>query len=880
MAANLPSGTITFLFTDIEGSTTIAEKHPETWEAVRARHDAIMRSVINGHQGHVFQIVGDACCAAFDSAAAGLQAAVDIQRQVRAEPWGDMPVRVRIGIHTGEAQAQAGDYRGYLTLAHVTRVMSSAHGGQILLSNATAQLVGTELAGEISLKDLGQHRLRSLRSPENIWQLIAPGLEQDFPPLESVGTITNNLPVQLTSFVGREKELVDVIELLRSQRLVTLTGAGGTGKTRLSLRVAAELLDNFKDGVYFVELASLSEPALLPNAVASVLNVREEPGHPLMTTILDWLGNRELLLVLDNCEHLIDASAKFADSVLHSNRAASILATSREALGIAGESAYHVPSLESPELTQASDIPVHELTQYPAVRLFAERAKEALVSFNITETNAREIAQICHRLDGIPLAIELAAARVKVLGVGQIAARLDDRFRLLTGGGRTSLPRHQTLRSLIDWSYGLLSDPERMLLRRLSAFAGGWTLEAAEQVCTGNGIAPPEVLDLLTHLVDKSLVTVTPAAQEARYGFLETIRQYALEKLIDSGEVEYIRGQHLKFIQGVAEDIDATYFGSGDVPWFDQMELELDNVRAALEWALRLENAEGGLQLAGTLVWFWYTRRLVHEGHRWLDEALGRPGAEKRTQGRAKALAALGLLQIATAEYGAGQFSLDESVSICRQLGDRHSLAHTLAWQGSFAGLWGDYSGGSRVLGEALELSRELNDTLGMGLSLVGLGNLKASEGNDKEARLYYEQGSTHLRKAGDLNMLAWTCRRLGHVTLRSNKYQQAFALFAESLNLNLQIGDMRGAAACLAAIGSISLRQGNASVAGRLYGASDALLESVSEQLMPIDVAELEPYVRAAREQMGEEAYTHAFLDGRAMNMDQAVACAREQAY
>jgi len=519
----LPTGTVAFLFTDIEGSTKLAQAHPAEWEAARARHHAILREAIETHRGHVFQVVGDAFCAAFATTPDALAAAFDAQRVLQGAEWRDTPIKVRMGLHTGSAEAHDGDYVGYLTLAHVQSVMAAAYGGQTLVSNATAALIFGQLPQDVTLRDLGEHRLKGLLNPEHLWQVVAPDLVQDFPHLQSLAAIHHNLPIQVTSFVGRERELSELQRLLPTTRLLTLTGSGGTGKTRLSLQVAAEVLDSFNDGVWFIELAPLSDPALLPLTVASVLGVREEQGRPLLATVLEWLRPKELLLILDNCEHLINACAKFADVVIHASPATRIMASSREALGIAGEQAYPVPTLSLPDalpagsgsspsvdsaegIARSAAVPATEsrgpamtaehLRQYESVRLFVERATAVQPHFTLTDGNAAAIAQICRRLDGIPLAIELAAARVKAMRVEQIAERLDDRFRLLTGGSRTALPRQQTLRSLVDWSHSLLSEPERVLLRRLSVFAGGWTPGAAEVVCADDvgtmGLAPAD----------------------------------------------------------------------------------------------------------------------------------------------------------------------------------------------------------------------------------------------------------------------------------------------------------------------------------------------------------------------------------------------------
>ena len=620
--ADLPTGTVTFFFTDIEGSTKLAQAHPAEWEAARQRHHAILRAATEAHQGYVFQIIGDAFCVAFPTASNALQAGLAVQRALQAEAWGETPIRVRMGLHTGAADARDGDYHGYLTLVRVQRIMSLAHGGQILLSQSTADLAREPLPAGVTLRDLGEHRLKSLPNPEQLWQLVAPDLAQVFPPLQSLNSIPNNLPIQLTSFVGREQEIADVRRLLATTRLLTLTGSGGTGKTRLSLQVAAEVLGQFPDGVWFVELAPLADPAFVPQSVASVLGVQEQPGWPILATLSDHLRYKHLLILLDNCEHLIEACAKFADTALHTSRETRILASSREALGIAGEATYHVPSLPSPNPREA--LPVTEIAKYTAVQLFVARAQAVKSTFSIGEANAPAIAQICHRLDGIPLAIELAAARIKVFTPEQIAARLDDRFRLLTGGSRTALPRQQTLRSAIDWSYSLLSEPECILLCRLSVFAGGWSFDAAEAVCAdsvgADGRQPlfaVDVLDLLTRLVGKSLVVEEENNGEARYRMLETIRQYARDKLLESGEGQPVRTRHLAFYVRFAESFRSNIF---DLLAFRKIETEHDNVRTAIEWALESRDGSSGLRLGYALGAFWLQRHTV-EGVAYLRES-------------------------------------------------------------------------------------------------------------------------------------------------------------------------------------------------------------------------------------------------------------------
>jgi len=480
----LPTGTVIFLFTDIEGSTRLWEEHPGAMRLALERHDALLTAAIETNNGHVFKTVGDAFCAVFSTATDALDAAIQAQRNLRplqpSATTSDLSLKVRMAIHVGAAELRGGDYFGP-TLNRLARLLAVGHGGQILLSGAMQELVRDELPPGVSLRDWGQHRLRDLQRAEHVYQVVHPELPADFPPLRSLNELPNNLPQQMTSFVGREKEIAELRQWLTTSRLVTLTGAGGTGKTRLSLAVAAEVMGEFPDGVWLVELASLADPGLVPQTIATALGVREEPTRPIIQTLTDYLKSKTLLLVLDNCEHLLTACAQATETILRSSPHVRILASSREGLGVTGEHAYRVPSLTVPDPRHMP--PMEKLDQYEAVRLFIDRALLVQPTFAVNNQNAPAVAQICHRLDGIPFAIELAAARVKAMSVEQISQRLNDRFRLLTGGSRTALPRQQTLRALIDWSYDLLSDKEKTLLRRLSVFAGGWTLEAAEKVC-------------------------------------------------------------------------------------------------------------------------------------------------------------------------------------------------------------------------------------------------------------------------------------------------------------------------------------------------------------------------------------------------------------
>ena len=597
MKPDPPTGTVTFFFTDIEGSTKLSQEYSDELPALLARHKQILKQAIEANHGFLFQVVGDAFSVAFDRALDALKAASQAQRALYQEAWMPVSIKVRMGIHTGTANLAEdasieGPYTGYTTLATTQRITSAAYGGQILLSQVTRDLLWQQLPSDITLLDLGEHRLKDLLHPLHIYQVVAPDLPTNFPPLKTLGSFPHNLPLQLTSFVGREREASELKQLLSNTRLLTLIGPGGTGKTRLALKTAEDLLPSFADGIWLVELAPLADPNLILQTIAGIFGLRELPNMPLKDIVTDYLRAKEILLILDNCEHLIEACAQLSENLLRNCPRLKILASSREALGIAGETVYRVPSLSLPDPTQVRR---EALLESESVRLFLERATAAQSKFRLTDQNASSVAQICYRLDGIPLALELAAARVTVFSPEEIATRLGDRFKLLTGGSRTALPRQQTLRALIDWSYGLLSEEEQRLFRQLSVFAGSWTFEAAEAICTtplaqaGRGVPERQgegldVLTLLTQLVNKSLVMADADMVQGstHYHLLETIRQYARDKLLEAGESEQVRTRHLDFFLELAEKAENYMNGPQELEWQELLDRNYDNLRTAL----------------------------------------------------------------------------------------------------------------------------------------------------------------------------------------------------------------------------------------------------------------------------------------------------------
>ncbi len=581
--AQIPSGTITLLFTDIEGSTRLWEAEPEAMTKALRRHDEIVRSAIEQPGGYVFKTIGDAFCAAFSTAESAIEAVLAAQRALTGQRWPtSQPLKVRMALHSGACEERDNDYFGP-AVNRVARLESVAHGGQVLVSGTTAELLSQSLPEDVRLRDLGPHRLKDLGRPEQVFQLEAPFLEADFPPLASLDNpdLPNNLPGQLSAFVGREQELAAVRSLVASSRQVTQTGPGGSGKTRLALQAAAELLDSAGDGVWFAELAMVTDDDHVPGAVGAALGLPDRSGQSALDSVLEVLIDQDVVLVLDNCEHVIEAAAGFCEQIIRYCPGVRFLATSREPLGIEGERVYRVPQMSLPPRDAIS---MAELTGCDSVKLFVERARSHDLGFVLDDTAAPLVATICRRLDGIPLALELAAARLSSMSLRHLSERLDQRFRLLTGGSRKALPRQQTLQATVDWSFELLSPAERETMRRLSVFAGSFELEAAEAICTAEGIDTIDVLDLLGSLVDKSLVLAERLAETLRYRLLETVRQYAAQELFKAaGEAELtrIRDRHAHFYLRVAEEAGPALTGHRQGYWLRRLDAEWDNLRAA-----------------------------------------------------------------------------------------------------------------------------------------------------------------------------------------------------------------------------------------------------------------------------------------------------------
>lgn len=882
---NLPSGTVTFLFTDIEGSTRLAQQYPNDMPALLARHHEILHQSIREQNGYVFQIIGDALCVAFSSVIEAVNAAVNAQRSLFSEPWEPAPIKVRMGIHTGTAEIKEdGQYNGYATMASTQRIMSAGHGRQILLSGATYELVQDTLPADTELQDMGEKRLKDLLRPEHLYQLNIAGLATSFPPLKTLDSFPNNLPTQLTSFIGRENEIAEVKHKLELHRLVTLTGSGGTGKTRLSLQVAADLLEKFDHGVWFIELAPLTDPDLIPQTILSAIGIQDQQGKAPLDVLKEYLHEKQTLVVLDNCEHLIEASARVSNTLLNSAPKLKILASSREALGIKGEASYPVPSLSLPDLKH---LPALEgLSQYEAVRLFIDRALLIAPHFMVDQNSAPFIAQICYRLDGIPLAIELAAARVKILSVEQISKRLDDRFRLLTGGARTSLPRQQTLRALIDWSYDLLAENERLLLRRLSVFAGGWTLEAAEEVCsdqapidseqTDHRLLITDILDLLSQLVNKSLVIVIEHSQsgEIRYRMLETIRQYAREKLLDSGAGVVTQQKHAGWFLVAAEQVDRDFtIGQNLTHLLRKFESDHENFRSALTWFLDQEQLEDYAQLAAHLGMPWLELTFYHEALQWLEpvllhrDVLSSKVIAQTLEIMSRALARTGNYELAIT-YG------KESIELIRQSKEKNKLALALDNLGDTFSEYGDSENANKCYDEALVLYRELGDKIGISYMLIETGWEQVTLGNFREGLESLEEALKMKRALKEDTGIAYALFVLGTCRWHNKEYEKSEQALKESIKLHFDLGNIWFGNACLYILAGIASARKLPRQAAKYMGVADKVIGEIRGIVPPFwDHDVRVPILSSVHEQMNKDDYDKAYAEGYSMTLEQAIA-------
>ncbi len=800
-----PNGIVTFLFTDIEGSTRLAQEFHDKLSEVLERHHSILNNAVKSNNGFVFKMIGDAFCCAFHNADDAIKASVDAQKRLNSEIWNEAVIKVRMGIHCGNAEWSGTDYMGYITLARTQRVMSAAYGGQIIISNDAFEIKRDIVSEEISFRDLGNRRLKDLIQPMNLFQVISADIPADFPPLKTLDARPNNLRVQLTSFIGREKEMKEIKKLLSDTRLLTLLGPGGTGKTRLSLQVSADLIDEFANGVYISELATISDPAFILQNVIDSLQVKEEPGRSLYETLTDYLREKEMLIILDNCEHLINECSDLAEKLLQNCPGIKIIATSREALNCSGEQTYRLPSLTVPDKSIVNT--PEQLTQFESVRLFIERALSVNHNFRVNNANAPALAGICSRLDGIPLAIELAAARTKVLSVEKIYERLDNRFNFLTGGSRTALPRQQTLKALIDWSYDLLSEKEKKLWSRLSVFKDGWTLESAEVICSDELLTEGEILDLLSQLVEKSIIIYNEVKE--RYSILETIKQYGEEKLKESDETEKFYLKHLDHFTELTSMSKFKLSGKTNLEYLDKMETEHNNFISAIEWSVHNGKKEKGSLIASELGHFWITRGHYLTGLKLLQSLLNDvSGINKNTI--SKLLNVAGNLNIVQGKYEKAMAYYERGLSLSREIQNKNEIAISLIGIGNTEAETGNFEKAQSYFEESLKVSRDCNFYSGITFSLNNLGNVALIQGNFKLAEKYTKESLEMNRKSQNKHDIAFSLDTMGNIMTEKGNLELAQEYLEESLKITREIGDKSGIAYSLMNLSGISNRNGN----------------------------------------------------------------------
>ncbi|MGZ3642914.1 MAG: tetratricopeptide repeat protein [Ktedonobacteraceae bacterium] len=952
----LPTGTVTLLFTDIEGSTLLLQKLGERYADMLTTCRQLLRTAFQHWNGVEVDTQGDAFFVVFARASDAISAVIDMQRAMASHGWPNgAAVALRIGLHTGEPTRTAEGYIG-LDVHHAARIMSVGHGGQVLLSQTTRELVKHTLPEGVSLRDLGEHRLKDLQLPGHLYQLIIADLYADFPPLKTLENSPNNLPIQPTSLIGREKEVAALLNLLRREevRLLTLTGPGGTGKTRLGLQVAAELIDIFPDGVYYVNLAPLSDPALVLPTLAQTLDIKEISELPLLELLKSSLHLKHLLLLLDNFEQVVGAAGYVAD-LLAVCPNLKVMVTSRMTLHIRGEQEYAVPPLAVPDPKHLPDLMT--LSQYEAVALFIQRAQAVKPEFQVTNANAPAVAEICVRLDGLPLAIELAAARIKVLPPQALLARLGQRLTVLTSGARDVPARQQTLRNTIKWSYDLLDAQEQRLFRWISVFVGGCTLEAIEVICATLSDGVNQVLDGVASLIDNSLLQqVEQEGNEPRLMMLETIREYGLECLNASGEVEVNRQAYAAYYLALAEKAELELRGPQQVKWLERFEWEYDNLRSALSWLLERkedrESIEIALRLCVALVGFWIIRGYASEGRNFLERALRR-SEEVRVSVRAKALNAAGDLALnqydneraevlcreslmlyrelgdksgigtslgmlgrvarRRGNYAAALTALEEGLGLFREVGDKGNIADLLTFLAAVVSLQSDYARAYALAEESLALFRELGNKGSIALALLNLASVASYQGEYARTYSLAEESLALFRELGDKNGIASAYHVLGEIALNQGNYTVARPLLEESLAIYKELGMEEGSPVSLYTLarvafgqgdydaaralheeslklflksdsklpislgleelGAVVAAQGHVVWAARLMGAGSALREAIGSPLEPRDRANYKRMVAATKAQLGEQAFSAAWAEGRGMTPEQALA-------
>ena len=922
----------TFLFTDIAGSTKLWEEFPEEMEIALAKHDQLISDVIDEYGGHVFKMVGDAVHAVFESPMAALEAAVVCQRTLLIGPKvEEKPLSVRMSLHAGVCLEREGDYLGP-TVNRISRLLSAAHGGQVILSQAMTDALQGRLPEGVRLRDLGQHRLKDLGHPEQIYQVVAAGLPEEISQLKTLEFRPHNLPTSTSSFVGRSGEIEELQALSSASRLLTLTGPGGIGKSRLALQVAAEVVDEYSDGVFFVPLAAVRDQSLVPKALADALQVPISEKKKVVDLLTGYLIQRQLLLILDNFEQVVGAGP-FLGSLLMSCPHLRIIVTSRQRLDIYGEYEYPVPVMNMPGEILPQDWRL--LANNDAVSLFLQRAQASNPEFALSAENAEDVVCVCRKLDGLPLAIELAAPRIRFFSPASLNQKLDSRLGFLTSGPRDAPSRQRTLRRAIDWSYDLLDSNEKTLFSRLGVFVSGWTLGAAEEVCMQDlvpdellnssqqnfierkSIESDDIFELLTSLVDKSLLQMNVAEDgEPRFNMLETIREYALERLTERNEHEFIHRRHLQYFVALVESVEDRH-EQMTPSTIKQLSAEHDNFTATLSWSLGSEQHEITIKdrlyatrLVIALRMYWYIRGYLEEGRHWLNLSLSQ--VTERNISRAKALLASGMLAWQQGDYELSKADLEESAAIFRELDDKPGLAEAGHYLGHLSFDQRDYQGAQGFFEESLEHFRALNnETFSLILlsdtgmvayhkhdletarerfeaalegfrrqgkesnaadQLNRLGDIARMDNDYKKAASLYDESLILFREFDDTLGIASCLHKLGQVCLHHEKFSQARDLFSESLTLQQEMGNKQGIGECLAAFAGLAGITGESDAAARLGAATELFLEELGAPLSPADKFEFTRVQEIVLEAVGASRYRDLCVEGRVMTLDEGL--------
>lgn len=853
---------VTLFFTDIEDSTALWDEFPDLMSDALSRHRAIVVDAVENCGGTMVKDTGDGVFAVFSLPRSALDASIVVQATLSGADWGPIgALRVRVGIHTGEAEAKNGDYYGpAVNLA--ARVMSAAHGGQVFVSDEALR-AGAAVEG-CWFEDLGLHRVKGIGRAVRLHQLCHPALEQRFPPPRTLDGLPNNLPTDLSPFIGREAEIDEVADLLGGARLVTLTGAGGSGKTRLALRVGAEVLERFRDGVWFVDLAGLGEATLVPRAVAAALGVGDQPGRTWTEAVRRFLLDRRVLLVIDNCEHLLDGVAHLVGSVLEACPEVKTLATSRESLNLPGEVTWRVPSMTVPP--EASETTA-DLENCEAGRLFLERARAARPGFEPSTAEIGALAEICRRLDGLPLGLELAAARLKALSPTELARHLDDRFRLLVGGTRSALARQRTLEATVAWSYHLLDEDERTLFDRLSVFAGTFTLEAAEHLCDG---ADVDVLNGIFSLAEKSLLETATAGDFTRYRMLETLRAYGRERLADSGVGGAVRDAHTAWAADLAHRAGEKLDGPEQSEWLTRVEDDLDNFRSAMQWAVETDQTTPGLVIAASLYRYWFSRA-VREGREWLDRLLEHQ-SDTPPEVLGPALFAHGSLLQVSGDHEASAARIEPALAAYEASGDELGRAWALHHLGRAQWGLGDLPAAAENLRRSLEIFRSLDHPFGLAMALLFARGLEMYFGNMDVARQMNEELEERARHVGSPAILAHVDEFTGVQWSMTGDFGPGAPYLHAALERYRDIGNRVCIAHCLENSAHLAAGAGRPLEATRLLGATDALRDEAGVPVPPWENVLYEEAVERCRKVLDDDELAVARADGEALTLDAAV--------